>query len=1366
MWPVLLDGIWHDGVHAFAAEYLGAGRRVPFCGREGELSDLEEHFRGGVPYALVCAEAGRGKSALVLRAADALSRTGEAVAWLPISLRFGTSRSALADELLTARVVALGGTPGHWADQLGAGGSWSGRRVLLVLDGLDEFADESLLDALARFTPAPTVRILVTARRTVSRDAAGWARRLGWTRFREFPLAPLGLPEVARLVSAEAPRARAADVMLRTGGDPLLVRLCVEALRDGLTIPAGSPEALVDAWWEEQRRALEAPAGELARRALAAVGLARGVVPWASVAEVLGIGEVDARGALAPFDRFLVDVPGEGVAFAHPRFADVARARPEAGALLSRFSACARDARMRPDPGRYWLEFGAAHLTAGRGDGAGDREADLEAWDALTSLQALAAWRRLEGGTTGFLSDVRTALDRIDDALESEWANGGSSRSGPLLRRQARLLTLDAALTRAELATEPRLRAALVSHGLRSARSALASVAGLAPGSRFESVQALLPVLPDALLPSLVALDAAGRWPRADVVRRLVASGAVADAVAHLLGDPAFLADTLVEIAPLLAPAEVSSCRKAILQAHRPSSGGEDGEDPDRERATLLGVRLSLLRLVPREKAGAELDAIAKALSKLPPAALFYDGYYGERDPRSGIAEAYARQGRTRKALSWLERIRAAPVPWEPEQHLPGGADGHWLDEVIRVHADVAALLGPKAGAPVTKWLSGVPAGGKLGAAAWVTLTACLPESRFLEAAWREAERSVRSGLGILFSRPDAHPLLVERTAASLLARLERELDRMDSGPAKARAEALRALDDLALALGGRPHPDASRLLPLAVRWLGHLPGGRSDQATAFARLLVVNATDDARKAAFGPLLAEAAGAGAPLSALEGWEAIVPFDARRRILARRAAAPVELARGDEWVKHLVGSALELRAAGLPEGAALLAEVAARCAGDDAQLLAACAAAADDASQAVLAARVLAVISPGDAGASWAFVDQVAALSALVAGLRDPALKARFAREALGRIPPGRWPNRFDWWKPVFEALPPCEIEAAFRRLAPRGTGEWPIDGSVPASLRSELFARRSAALARRKDDAGGAAELWWASFEVPEGDGYRARFRARLRKELPRLPDGGADYDPRHEGWISVGTVVPSSDAEELLFFGRWLARIPLSTVQGLGRRAAELVRAGAEPGEELLSLGFACVERTRSQHLGYHLAVDVALAEARLRRLDGDAALRLVLERSGPPASDSWWGSWIADAFRAAGWEAALARHVASLAEPADRFRAWRSLWPALSAGERTALGPALEAAARDDRSGTSWEPLSHELGASLVRTLWRRETRRPARGYRFPVDVLRLAGGDEAAIEWARGVAEAFDPFFRSEARPGGTGTAGGTG
>jgi hypothetical protein len=229
---MLLRGILHEGVRAFVDEYLGSPKApVLFGGRDEDLQRLHAFHRGSAAHAVLCAEAGRGKSALLLRFAWRLDQQGSAVAWLPVSLRFGTHRSSVLDALLTARLQALTGRTEHWRDLLT---SHDALPALVLLDGLDELQDGGLLEALRRIPLAPGVKLLVSARKLVARDGTGWAGHLGWSDATVLGLDPLAYTGVAALTSAVGAGHLASEVMRRSGGDPLLVRLCAEAARHPL----------------------------------------------------------------------------------------------------------------------------------------------------------------------------------------------------------------------------------------------------------------------------------------------------------------------------------------------------------------------------------------------------------------------------------------------------------------------------------------------------------------------------------------------------------------------------------------------------------------------------------------------------------------------------------------------------------------------------------------------------------------------------------------------------------------------------------------------------------------------------------------------------------------------------------------------------------------------------------------------------------------------------------------------------------------------------------------------------------------------------------------------------------------------------
>src|SRR4051812_38751729 len=96
----------YAGLCDFFIEYLGTReKKAPFGGRAESLLQLEAWLASEHPYALVVAEAGRGKSALLAHWAAELTETQRAqVAFLPISIRFGTSLKSAAFSLLAAKL--------------------------------------------------------------------------------------------------------------------------------------------------------------------------------------------------------------------------------------------------------------------------------------------------------------------------------------------------------------------------------------------------------------------------------------------------------------------------------------------------------------------------------------------------------------------------------------------------------------------------------------------------------------------------------------------------------------------------------------------------------------------------------------------------------------------------------------------------------------------------------------------------------------------------------------------------------------------------------------------------------------------------------------------------------------------------------------------------------------------------------------------------------------------------------------------------------------------------------------------------------------------------------------------------------------
>lgn len=104
----------YDGpVRNFLEYYLGAPNRpAPFGGRQADLVKLDAWLAepDAPPYLLLAAPAGRGKSALLAHWISGLEeRTGLAVVYFPVSIRYSTNRENVVFAALYARLAHLYG---------------------------------------------------------------------------------------------------------------------------------------------------------------------------------------------------------------------------------------------------------------------------------------------------------------------------------------------------------------------------------------------------------------------------------------------------------------------------------------------------------------------------------------------------------------------------------------------------------------------------------------------------------------------------------------------------------------------------------------------------------------------------------------------------------------------------------------------------------------------------------------------------------------------------------------------------------------------------------------------------------------------------------------------------------------------------------------------------------------------------------------------------------------------------------------------------------------------------------------------------------------------------------------------------------
>jgi hypothetical protein len=455
----------------FREEYLISERgRVPFGGRDAELDRLDHWLEDEKrpPRFLITAPAGRGKSALVVQWMEQLEAgriSGDddwRLAFMPISIRVDTNRPEEFYQGLALRLVEISGLPldetqQRDVDYFKASArkqlehiAREGRKVLVVLDGIDEALEGSFDAAIVPKLLPPTLRVVVSARTQVGdseTDSKGWLRRLGWdrdTRVEAMELEKLDAERIANvLVRLGAPM----DVLARdpglvhrladlTEGEPLLVRFYVTDLWDrsleGARITAADLDTLkpgfgsyFSRWMEQQERLWkEEGAGidaEKADRVLLILAHALGRLPemdlLALMREVHGETELTfADRLLRPLRRFVMGdgKPQSGFVLSHPKIGDYLRAE--------RFHAVEKPVR------RAFATWGSKHLAALNAGKIGPGEASrylllylprhLEVVGAPPSdFLAMVedgwrrAWEHWEGGQRGFAAAVRAAWD-------------------------------------------------------------------------------------------------------------------------------------------------------------------------------------------------------------------------------------------------------------------------------------------------------------------------------------------------------------------------------------------------------------------------------------------------------------------------------------------------------------------------------------------------------------------------------------------------------------------------------------------------------------------------------------------------------------------------------------------------------------------------------------------------------------------------------------------------------------------------------------------------------------------------------------------------------------------------------------------
>ncbi|WP_165975486.1 serine protease [Actinomadura rubrisoli] len=628
-------------IENFLVEYLGRpGHPTPFGGRDAQLAELTAWLRApdATPYALVAAEAGRGKSALLVRwSQEVLRQQLATVIVIPVSIRFNTGHAAVVFSALATRLAQVHGESLSSAEL--SAEQWKevcagylrrpppgDRPLLVVVDGLDEATDWQAGPDLFPAVPARGVRVLASARYLAGDvDARGWLDRLNWPP----PLAiGMALPPMDRegvaqvLTEMGDPLAHLAckvdvvsELFRLSEGDPLLIRLYVEALLPyGERAAAIRPDELpaidrglggyFQRWWLEQERLWDEQGRNSSRErrdlqdVLNALSSSLGPLSLDDLAELLpepmpGL----VLGSLTrDVGRFVIgDGRTTGFVFSHPRlgmfFRDAMGTR-ERRTWDERFLEYGRRALESvksgvTDVSPYPVRFLGAHLERA---GAADEELY-----ALLDQAWLRAWEALEGGDSGFLNDSERAWRRADTRSDARSFE---------VRVQCALIRSSVAARSDNI--PPRLLVEAVSEGVITRAQAVALCRRISDENRrADAVIRLAPVLPAEWGEECVVI--AGSLPRESstahvlakiaahlderAVRRALAIArgsaaagrflAVAALAARLPGEEraALVAEVMAELPAMLAALRNDAARGrslAALAAHLP--GGRLGE--------------------------------------------------------------------------------------------------------------------------------------------------------------------------------------------------------------------------------------------------------------------------------------------------------------------------------------------------------------------------------------------------------------------------------------------------------------------------------------------------------------------------------------------------------------------------------------------------------------------------------------------------------------------------------------------------------------------------------------------------------------------------------------------------------------------
>lgn len=464
----LVEGIdalpqpWAGRIRSFIDAYVGTAERPNvFCGRDEDVQQLLQWLeRDDVPpNLLVTAPAGRGKSALLVRAAMKWATCEDIdVVFIPWSARYDTNRPDVFLGALVARIARLRRRNAPdlkhtnadilekmLHDEL-AQPYTEGRKLVIMLDGLDEAVGFDIKPGFLPPSHFNSIRLIVSARHQPD-DPQGdrWIRNLGWIGLDitdRLLLPPLEIQDVEAALN-RLPRSLnslslrhdiAIEIQRLCAGDPLtlwlmvidIVNLGEHAIKlDVKELRARPPglDGYFDQWWQQQRKQwnTEAPRREKSARALLELlAVADGRLTRDDVLALLPDEIPDGvrlNDTLQDLSRLIQgDGAPNGYVLAHPGFGQYWRGQIGKHACqkwrkriecwieqtTDDFFAERLSAKDLP---KYIVQHRVEHLQ--------EQRASRERWMTLATRPWYDAWQAHEPGPSGFLDNVNSAWTTI-----------------------------------------------------------------------------------------------------------------------------------------------------------------------------------------------------------------------------------------------------------------------------------------------------------------------------------------------------------------------------------------------------------------------------------------------------------------------------------------------------------------------------------------------------------------------------------------------------------------------------------------------------------------------------------------------------------------------------------------------------------------------------------------------------------------------------------------------------------------------------------------------------------------------------------------------------------------------------------------